>query len=62
MSTPTADYEKLKSISNQLFGVSPINLDARIARKIAMEIAKQSLEVYRARCRAACIRKGLIRG
>lgn len=57
----TNDYGKLKHISNHLFGASPIQLDVKYAQRLAKKIAEKALADYRAHCRAALIKKGLIK-
>jgi hypothetical protein len=58
--TSGADYEKIQRIANSLFGCSPIQLSSTTARRLALNIAQQSLKTYRAQCRAVLAKKGWI--
>jgi hypothetical protein len=54
----TADTEKINSISNQLFGASPIQLDEATAMRVAEETTKEALESYRRKCVALVTKRG----
>lgn len=45
------DYEKINAIGRALFGASPINLHATVARRLAEKLAAKVLAEYRAECR-----------
>lgn len=55
----TADYEKITSITNHLFGKSPIQLDEKTARALAKRLAIKVLAEYRAECAVLCTKRGM---